>query len=46
MTDGDVPDELLELMPPTPKGGWPDEFGLLKLALTLALALALALTLT
>ena len=32
MTDGDVPDELLELMPPTPKGGWPDEFGLLKLA--------------
>ena len=32
MTDGDVPDELLELVPPTPKGGWPDEFGLLKLA--------------
>ena len=32
MTDGDVPDELLELLPPPPKGGWPDEFGLLKLA--------------
>ena len=32
MTDGDVPDELLELLPPPPKGGWPDEFDLLKLA--------------
>lgn len=33
MTDGDVPDELLELLPPPPEGnGWPDEFGLLKLA--------------
>ena len=33
MTDADLPDELLGLLPPPPEGvGWPEDFRLLKLA--------------
>ena len=33
MTDDDMPDELLQLLPPPPEGGgWPEGFGMLRLA--------------